>query len=285
MYSILSIQLKQSLIPNFYKTFQDFEIKSTFISFQDLTYKNNIIYYKNQPLEKYDFVFIGLTSKSRDIAPIVVEYIKKHKIPFICYGHKTANHAKTFEIYNLASNNLSIIPSLISNDYDGIKDFIDVYKLPIITKPINGKQGREIIQHSSIDSILDVVQKSEIPLIIQPMIPNDGDYRVWILKGKVIGVIKRKPSIEGEFRSNISLGGNSEIANLPDEVLNMAIKSAKILDLDMAGVDIIQDIETKKYYIMEVNAAPQFNGFMATTGINLFDVITKHIIQEIEANN
>ena len=62
----------------------------------------------------------------------------------------------------------------------------------------------------------------------------------------------------------------------------MAIKSAQILDLDMAGVDIIQDINTKKYYIMEVNAAPQFNGFMATTGINLFEIITKYIIKEIE---
>jgi RimK family alpha-L-glutamate ligase len=285
MKNILSIHIKEDSVPLFNNIFQNFKINSDFTKFKFLTYRNNTILFKGTPLEQYDFIFIGLTGKSRDLAPIVVEYIKKHKVPFICYGHKTANHAKTFEIYNLASNNIPIIPSLISNDYDDIKDFIDEYKFPIITKPINGKQGREIIQHSSIESILDTVQKSEIPLIIQPMIPNDGDYRVWILKGKVIGVIKRKPSIEGEFRSNISLGGNSEIANLPDEVLNMAIKSAKILDLDMAGVDIIQDIETKKYYIMEVNAAPQFNGFMATTDINLFEVITKYIIQEIEAKN
>jgi glutamate--LysW ligase ArgX len=285
MKNILSIHIKEDSIPLFNNVFQNFKINSDFTKFKFLTYRNNTILFKGTPLEQYDFIFIGLTGKSRDLAPIVVEYIKKHKIPFICYGHKTANHAKTFEIYNLASNNLPIIPSLISNDYDGIKDFIDGYKLSIITKPINGKQGREIIQHSSIESILDTVQKSEIPLIIQPMIPNDGDYRVWILKTKVIGVIKRKPSIEGEFRSNISLGGNSEIATLPDEVLNMAIKSAQILDLDMAGVDIIQDIETKKYYIMEVNAAPQFKGFMTTTGINLFEIITKHIIQEIEAKN
>jgi len=283
MYNILSIQLKQSLIPNFYKTFQDFEIKSTFISFQDLTYKNNIIYYKNQPLEKYDLIFIGLTSKYRDLAPIVIDYIKKHQIPFICYGHKTANQAKTFEIYNLASSNVSIIPSLITNDDNEINNFIQEYKIPIITKPINGKQGREILQHYSIESILDAINKSEIPLIIQPMIPNDGDYRVWILKGEVIGVIKRTPSIEGEFRSNISLGGSAQVASLPDDILDMAVKSAQVLDLDMAGVDIIQDTGTKKYYIMEVNAAPQFNGFMTTTGINLFEVITKYIVKEIES--
>ena len=282
MKNILSIHIKEESVSLFNKVFKNFKINSDFTKFKFLTYRNNTILFKGTPLEKYDFIFIGLTGKSRDLAPIVVEYIKKHKISFICYGHKTANHAKTFEIYNLASNNIPIIPSLISNDYDDIKDFVDEYKFPIITKPINGKQGREILQHESIDSILDAVQKSEIPLIIQPMIPNDGDYRVWILKGKVIGVIKRSPNTEDEFRSNISLGGTAQVAELPDDVLDMAIKSAQILDLDMAGVDIIQDINTKKYYIMEVNAAPQFNGFMATTGINLFEIITKYIIKEIE---
>ena len=282
MHNILSIHIKEDSIPLFNKIFQNFEIISNFTKFKHLTYENNSIYFKGIPIEQYDFIFIGLTGKSRDLAPIVIDYIKKHKIPFICYGHKTANHSKTFEIYNLASNNIPIIPSLISNDYDDIKDFVDEYKFPTITKPINGKQGREILQHSSLESILDAVNNSEIPLIIQPMIPNDGDYRVWILKGKVIGVIKRSPNAEGEFRSNISLGGTAQVASLPDDVLDMAIKSAQILDLDMAGVDIIQDTVTQKYYVMEVNAAPQFTGFMATTGINLFEIITKYIIKEIE---
>lgn len=284
MYNILSIQLKQSLIPNFYKTFQDFEIKSTFISFQDLTYKNNIIYYKNQPLEKYDLIFIGLTEKHKHISPTVKQYLINKNIPFIFYGHKPDRiDSKSFEIYNLSSNNIPIIPSLISRDQNTIANFIDQYAMPFITKPINGKQGREILQHSSLKSILDVVNKSEIPLIIQPMIPNDGDYRVWILKDKVIGVIKRSPSAEGEFRSNISLGGNAQVASLPDDALDMAVKSAQILDLDMAGVDVIQDTITQKYYVMEVNAAPQFTGFMATTGINLFEIITKYIVKEIES--
>lgn len=282
MKNIISIQLKEETIPFFDKKFREFEILSSFTTFKELTYKKSSIFYKGTPLEQYNFIFIGLTGKSRDLAPIVIDYIKKHNIPFICYGHKTADHAKTFEMYNLESNNIPIIPSLISNNYDAVKNFIDENNFPIITKPINGKQGREILQHSSIESILDTIQKSETPLIIQPMTLNDGDYRVWILKGKVIGIIKRSPNREGEFRSNISLGGTAQVAKLPDEILDMAIKSAQILDLDIAGVDIIQDINTKKYYIMEVNAAPQLTGFMTTTGINLFEVITKHILQEIE---
>ena len=149
MHNILSIHIKKDSIPLFNKMFKDFEITSNFTKFKHLTYKNNSIYFKGMPLEHYDFIFIGLTGKSRDLAPIVVEYIKKHQIPFICYGHKTANQAKTFEIYNLASHHIPIIPSLISNNYDAVKNFIDENNFPILTKPINGKQGREILQHAS----------------------------------------------------------------------------------------------------------------------------------------
>jgi RimK family alpha-L-glutamate ligase len=286
MRNILFINFPESFQIEFKKLVEYNGYTFHHIKFTEVALLNNKILIDDKLLEDFKFVLVGLTEKHKHISPILKQYLINNNIPFIFYGHKP-NYidSKTFEIYNLSNNNISIIPSLISKSVDKIRYFTSQYKQSFITKPINGKKGREILKHSSIESILDTVQKSEIPLITQPMIPNDGDYRVWILKNKVIGVIKRSPTEEGEFRSNISLGGTSEIATLPDEALNMAIKSVAILDLDMAGVDIIQDIETKKYYIMEVNAAPQFKGFMATTGINLFEVITKYIIQEIESKN
>ena len=283
MKNILFLNLKENLEILFQKNIESNGYNFYHTKFTEISLFNNQIFIDGRRLEEFDYVLIGLTEKHKHISPIVKQYLINKNIPFIFYGHKRDHiDFKSFEIYNLSSNNIPIIPSLISRDQNTIANFIDQYAIPFITKPINGRKGREILQHESIDSILDAVQKSEIPLIIQPMIPNDGDYRVWILKGKVIGVIKRSPNAEEEFRSNISLGGTAQVASLPDDVLDMAIKSAQILDLDMAGVDIIQDINTKKYYIMEVNAAPQFNGFMATTGINLFEIITKYIIKEIE---
>jgi len=284
MRSILFINLPESFQIEFKKLVEYNGYKFHHIKFTEVALLNNKILIDDKLLEDFNFVLVGLTEKHKYISPILKQSLINKNIPFIFYGHKPSYiDSKIFEIYNLSNNNISIIPSLISKSVDTIRYFTSQYKQSFITKPINGKKGRDIIQHSSIESIINTIQKSEIPLIIQPMVPNNGDYRVWILKNKVIGVIKRSPNEEGEFRSNISLGGTSEIATLPDEVLNMAIKSVAILDLDMAGVDIIQDIETKKYYIMEVNAAPQFNGFMATTGINLFEVITKYIVKEIES--
>jgi RimK family alpha-L-glutamate ligase len=284
MKKILLINFPTSFQIEFQKYIELYGYSFYYAKCTELSLLNSQILVNNIKIEEFSYVAIGLTEKHKHISPIVKQYLLNKNIPFIFYGHKPDHiDSKSFEIYNLSSNNTPIIPSLISRDQNTITDFINQYPKSFITKPINGKQGREILQHSSLESILDAINKSEIPLIIQPMIPNDGDYRVWILKDKVIGVIKRRPSTEGEFRSNISLGGSAQVASLPDDVLDMAIRSTQILDLDMAGVDIIQDTGTKKYYIMEVNAAPQFNGFMSTTGINLFEVITKYIVKEIES--
>lgn len=284
MKNILFISLPQSFETEFKYHVEFYGYNYYYTPFKELSILNNKILLKNQKIENFDYILVGLTEKHKHISPILKQYIVNKNMPFIFYGHKPDHiDSKSFEIYSLSSNNIPIIPSLISKDQNTIADFVNQYNMPFIAKPVNGRKGKGVIQHSSLESILDAVNKSETPLIIQPMIPNDGDYRVWILKDKVIGVIKRSPSAEGEFRSNISLGGNAQVAKLPDDVLDMAVKSAQILDLDMTGVDIIQDSITKKYYVMEVNASPQFKGFMTTTGINLFEIITKYIIKEIES--
>jgi RimK family alpha-L-glutamate ligase len=284
MKNILFISLPQSFETEFKYHVEFYGYNYYYTPFKELSILNNKILLKNQKIENFDYILVGLTEKHKHISPILKQYIVNKNMPFIFYGHKPDHiDSKSFEIYSLSSNNIPIIPSLISKDQNTIADFVNQYNMPFIAKPVNGRKGKGVIQHSSLESILDAVNKSETPLIIQPMIPNDGDYRVWILKDKVIGVIKRSPSAEGEFRSNISLGGNAQVARLPDDVLDMAVKSAQILDLDMTGVDIIQDSITKKYYVMEVNASPQFKGFMTTTGINLFEIITKYIIKEIES--
>lgn len=280
MKNILCINLKE--VSTWTQKFSEHRLNPTFIRFPDLTYDGSSISYEDTLLTGYDFVFTGLTGNFKETAPIVVSYLKDNNIPFLSYSHKNANHAKSFEIYDLSTQKLPIIPSLITQSPELIKQWVEKYTLPIITKPINGRRGRDVLQHNSLPSIISAVENSDVPLIIQPMIPNDGDYRVWILKGEVIGVIKRKPFSKTEFRSNISLGGIAETSELPCDILKVAVLSTQILDLDIAGVDIIQDSNTREYYILEVNAAPQFDGFMKTTGIDLFDIIINHIVQELD---
>jgi len=53
-------------------------------------------------------------------------------------------------------------------------------------------------------------------------------------------------------------GGSVFLREPNDEVIEIAKKSAKICGADIAGVDIIYDLEKEEYVVLEVNGIPAF---------------------------
>jgi len=82
-----------------------------------------------------------------------------------------------------------------------------------------------------------------------------------------------------EFRNNYSAGGTVEVADLPEEVKQLAVRAAKVCGLSVAGVDVaFRDFDMKKPVIWEVNKGPQFKGFMKATGIDVPAEIVKYLV-------
>ena len=104
-----------------------------------------------------------------------------------------------------------------------------------------------------------------------------SDIRAFVVDGKVVGAMKRTAQA-GEFRSNIHQGGTAQKITLTRVEKQSAIKAAKILKLNVAGVDILQSEAGPK--ILEVNSSPGLQGIEAATGK---DIATK-IIECIEDN-
>jgi ribosomal protein S6--L-glutamate ligase len=128
-----------------------------------------------------------------------------------------------------------------------------------------------------IEKIIKENKEISPSFIIREFIPNDGDIRVFTVGYLAIGAMKRIPP-EGDFRSNISLGGtgeNYELEKYP-KVKLLAEKAAEITGTEIAGVDIILHKETGNPYILEVNPGPQFTGFEKYTGVNAALEIIKY---------
>jgi len=274
---ILFIQFPKSFVYTFENYLPKKDLSGVFISFQDITQIGGDLLYEQNLIQDFDFICIGLTMKNREFYLLLVEYLNFHQTPHIVYGAKDAGTRKFFEIFRLSQNKIPIIPSVVSNNKKTIQDFVNKYGFPLVSKPVNGAKGRDVVEHKSLDSLMQSLQTSEISLIIQPKIPNNGDYRVWILKDKILGVIKRSSKNTSEFRNNISLGGKAEVSDLPKSVLDLCIRAKNIMNLDISGVDVIQDLETGKYYILEVNYGPQYKGFLEATNINPLEKIVDYI--------
>jgi ribosomal protein S6--L-glutamate ligase len=104
-----------------------------------------------------------------------------------------------------------------------------------------------------------------------------SDIRAFVVDGEIVGAMKRQ-ALPGEFRSNIHRGASSSIIKLTKKESDIAIRASKLLNLSIAGVDILRS--ARGPLILEVNASPGLEGIEGTTGVD----IAGKIIQFIERN-
>ena len=167
------------------------------------------------------------------------------------------------------ASNLQTLPSILTN--------MGTY--PIIIKLMNGTQGMGVIlaeNKSNAESILEAFHTTNEKVILQKFIKEakGADLRAFVVDGKIIGAMKRQAR-PGDFRSNLHRGGTSEKVNLTKEEVETALRSVKILGLNIAGVDMLK---TKNGpVVLEVNASPGLEGIEGTTGIDIAGEIISYV--------
>ena len=156
---------------------------------------------------------------------------------------------------------------------------------PIILKASTGTQtGVGVVKVDSLSSLHSMIQMIFLydkltPIIIQQFIKTDYDVRAVVLNGRVIGSMKRKVIEGADFRSNVSLGADSEAIELTDLEIDNSIKAAKVVNGMICGVDFIPSKDRKKEqpYMLEVNSNPGFGG---VEKINTEKSLTEEIFRE-----
>jgi gamma-F420-2:alpha-L-glutamate ligase len=144
---------------------------------------------------------------------------------------------------------------------------------PCVIKVLSGSYGKGIHlvrDKLALEELMEFVSSLNSPLniLIQEYVDfSPGvDVRVLVVGGRVLGAMKRTGA-DGDFRANISRGGTGEVYPLDDQAAFIATESAKVLDLDIAGVDLL--IDHNGYKVCEVNSAPGFKGFEEYCGVNV----------------
>ena len=140
-------------------------------------------------------------------------------------------------------------------------------KFPLILKTSTGSQtgvGVTVVEslrslHSSVQMLK--LYKKYLPLLIQEYIKTDFDVRVIVLDNEVLGAMRRDV-IDGDIRSNASLGAKTESLDLTDLEIQDSIKAAQTVEGKLVGVDFIpsKNREKERPYILEVNSMPGFGG-------------------------
>ena len=106
---------------------------------------------------------------------------------------------------------------------------------------------------------------------------NGADIRVLVVGGQVIAAMRRQAAA-GEFRSNLHRGATSEPVDLSATEIELVLRVAQLMELDVAGVDLIPS--DRGPLVMEVNASPGLEGIENTTGVDVAGAIIELIAQK-----
>jgi ribosomal protein S6--L-glutamate ligase len=153
---------------------------------------------------------------------------------------------------------------------------------PVVIKLLEGTQGIGVVlgdTELSARSVIEAFRGVNINILVQEFIKEarGTDVRAIVVGGKVIAAMQRKGA-EGDFRSNLHRGGSARAIKITPEERSTAIRSAKIMGLNVCGVDMLRSNHGP--VVMEVNSSPGLEGIEEASGV---DVAGK-IVEFLEKN-
>ena len=138
-------------------------------------------------------------------------------------------------------------PTLVTRRPPEVREFMARHGA-VVVKPIHGFGGKAVFRipesGDNLGALFEVFNRTwPEPHMVQPFLPDVslGDKRIVLVDGEYAGAINRKPG-EGEFRSNLAVGGHAEKADLTpreEEICAAMGPELKKRGLIFVGIDVI----------------------------------------------
>jgi ribosomal protein S6--L-glutamate ligase len=155
---------------------------------------------------------------------------------------------------------------------------------PVIVKLLEGTQGIGVILAETVkvaEAIIETLQSTEHNVLVQSFISESRgrDVRAIVVGDRVVAAMRRTASGD-EYRSNVHRGGAVEVVKLDEEYTTTAIRSAQIMGLRVAGVDMLEGHDGP--LVMEVNSSPGLEGIERATELDVAGAIIDYIAAMVQ---
>jgi ribosomal protein S6--L-glutamate ligase len=168
-------------------------------------------------------------------------------------------------------------------DNSHTQDVLDIVGgAPVVVKLLEGTQGIGVVlaeTNKSAKSVIDAFNGVDVATLVQEFVKeSEGkDIRAFVVGRRIVATMERTGA-KGDFRSNLHRGGTAQPLGLTAEERATALKAAKAMGLNVAGVDMLRSKHGPM--IMEVNSSPGLEGIEKTTGTD----VAKSVIMFLEKN-
>jgi ribosomal protein S6--L-glutamate ligase len=183
----------------------------------------------------------------------------------------------------LARRGIGLPVTGFAHSPDDTQDLIGlVGGAPMVVKLTEGTQGVGVVlceTDKAAESVIEAFRNLDAYFLVQQFIEEakGADLRCFVVGGRVVAAMKRQAKA-GEFRSNLHRGGSATPIKITPEERSTAVRAAKIMGLNVAGVDLLRTEQGP--LVMEVNSSPGLEGIEAASGAD----IAAQIIEFVEKN-
>ena len=236
----------------------------------DVTSRRPSVYYRGEMLPHFDAVIPRIGASITFYALAVLRQ-------FEVMGVYPANESvaigrsrdKLRSLQLLARAGVGLPVTAFAHSPDDTKTLVRlVGGAPLVLKLLQGTQGRGVVlaeTRQAAESVIDAFRELDANFLVQQFIREAGgaDIRAFVIGDRVVAAMLRQAK-DGEFRSNLHRGGSASVVKLSPQERATAVRAAKTVGLNVAGVDIVRGHDGP--LVLEVNSSPGLEGIEAATG-------------------
>ncbi len=185
----------------------------------------------------------------------------------------------------LKKNNVPTPKTTFAFSTESARECMKKLGYPLVVKPIIGSWGRGVYQikdQSMAEMMLDSRQENDNSFsriyYFQELIDRPSrDIRCIVVGDQIVASVFRYSS-ENEWRTNVAVGGRTEVAPLTSELKEIVLKASNAVGGGILGVDLMEDKE-RGYLVHEVNNTVEFKGASAVCKSDIAGAMTDYLVK------
>ncbi len=257
--------------------------------YMDITSHKPKLLYQGRPLENYDAVIPRVGASHTFYGTAVVRQ-------FEMMGVFPANESQAISrsrdklrcLQLLSRKGIGLPVTGFAHSTKDVEGLIEIVGgAPLVVKLLEGTQGLGVVlaeTRKAAESVIEAFRGLDANILVQEFVKESAgaDIRCFVIRDKVVAAMLRRAA-PGEFRSNIHRGGQGEKIKLTPEERSTAVRAAKAMGLNVAGVDLLRSNHGP--VVMELNSSPGLEGIETATGIDVAGLILEFIEKKAAPGN
>jgi ribosomal protein S6--L-glutamate ligase len=252
---------------------------------------NPTVSYKGEDLAHFDAIIPRIASYMTRYGTAIVRQLEMQGVYSVSSSiaiNRSRDKLRSMQL--LAKSGVGIPKTVVSRNSTDIDDLLEkIGGTPVIIKLARGTHGNGVVLAETKKAAKSVLQAFYLSdddgtnILLQEFVEESAgtDIRAFVVGSRVIASMKRQ-SLDDDFRSNLHKGGEGVAIKLTEEERKTAIKAAKAMGLNVAGVDMMRS--SRGPLVLEVNASPGF-GVEKVTGRDVAGPIIEYVEMNAKRRN